>query len=151
MGSVPSSDSISVNQLHVILEDLKAKDAQVTIHVSAFHYEQYTETTIENEEIPPEERPFSRGQATAAPAPPRFPQKVRTEVKQRKVETLKEVRSLGGLVKKQVNLVKEKQKKDRAGGKKHFQPLPRLDHKHNKWLARDADVYNLHQPVLAQV
>jgi len=69
---------------------------------------------------------------------------------QRKAETLKEVQSPGGLGKKQVNLVKEKQKKDRAGGKKHFQPLPRLDHKHNKWLARDADVYNLHQPVLAQ-
>ena len=55
MGSVLSSESITVDQLRAQLEDFKAKDATVTIHVSAFHYEEYTVTTVENEEIPPEE------------------------------------------------------------------------------------------------
>ena len=63
MGSVLSSESITVDQLHALLGNLKAKDASVTIHVSAFHYEQYTETTIENEEIPPEEGPNRRREA----------------------------------------------------------------------------------------
>ena len=66
MGSVLSSESITVDQLNAPLGDLKAKDAKVTIHVSAFHYEQYTETTIENEEIPPEGGP-SNGRREAAP------------------------------------------------------------------------------------
>ena len=39
MGSVLSSKSITVDQLDALLGDLKAKDAKVTIHVSAFHYE----------------------------------------------------------------------------------------------------------------
>ena len=82
-----SSESITVDQLHTFLGDLKAKDAKVTIHVSAFHYEQYTEITIENKEIPLEEKPNGGGQATAAPAPPRFRQKDQIEVKQKKVET----------------------------------------------------------------
>ena len=66
MGSVLSSESITVDQLNALLGDLKAKDAKVTIHVSAFHYEQYTETTIENEEIPPEGGPLN-GRREAAP------------------------------------------------------------------------------------
>ena len=66
MGSVLSSESITVDQLHALLGDLKAKDAKVTIHFSAFHYEQYTETTIENERIPPEEGPSS-GRREAPP------------------------------------------------------------------------------------
>ena len=61
MGSVLSSESITVDQLHALLGDLKAKDAKVTIHVSAFHYEEYTVRTIENEEIPPDEGPNNRG------------------------------------------------------------------------------------------
>jgi len=69
---------------------------------------------------------------------------------QRKVETLKEVQSPGGPGKKQATLVKEKQKKGRAAEKKQFEPLPRLDHKHKKFPARDADTYNLDQPVLVQ-
>ena len=59
MGSVLSSESITVDQLHGLLANLKAKDATVTIHVSAFHYEQYTETTIENERIPHDEGPLN--------------------------------------------------------------------------------------------
>ena len=55
MGSVLSSESITVDQLHLLLGDLKAKDATVTIDVSAFHYEEYTVTQIENELILPEE------------------------------------------------------------------------------------------------
>ena len=87
MGSELSSESITVDQLNALLGELKAKDAKVTIHVSAFHYEKYTETTIENEEIALEETPNGRGQLTAAP--PRFRQKVRTEVKHKKVETFR--------------------------------------------------------------
>ena len=87
MGSKVSSESITltVDQLDALLRDLKANDAKVTIHVSAFHYEQNTETAIENVEIPPEEEP--NGGRSAAPAPPRFRQKVQTEVKEKKVET----------------------------------------------------------------
>ena len=72
------------------------------------------------------------------------------KVGKRKEETLKEAQSQGGMVRKQVNLVKKKQKKGR-GEKKQFESLPRLDHKHNKPLARDLDTYNLDQPILAQV
>ena len=63
MGSVLSSESITVDQLRALIGDLKAKDATVTIHVSAFHYEEYTVTTVENEEIPPEEGSVDRGEA----------------------------------------------------------------------------------------
>ena len=59
MGSVLSSESITVDQLRALLEDLKANDAKVTIHISAFHYQHYTETTIVNEEIPLEEGPLN--------------------------------------------------------------------------------------------
>ena len=53
MGSVLSSESITIDQLHGVLDDLKTRDAKVAINISAFHYEEYTVRRVENELIPP--------------------------------------------------------------------------------------------------
>ena len=53
MGSVLSSESITIEQLHAVLDDLKTRDAKVAISISAFHYEEYTVRRVENELIPP--------------------------------------------------------------------------------------------------
>jgi len=53
MGSALSSDSITIDQLHGVLDDLKTRDAKVAISISAFHYEEYTVRRVENELIPP--------------------------------------------------------------------------------------------------
>jgi len=43
MGSALSSDSLTVDQFKMFLDDLKSREASVIVTVSAFHYEMYEE------------------------------------------------------------------------------------------------------------
>merc|ERR1739844_797569 len=86
MGSGLSSESLTVDQFNVYLENLRTSDVSVNVIVAAYHYEKYTVTETENQTITTRD---VEGNTIETTVPVRH-QKEKTK----KVETCREEHSL---------------------------------------------------------